>query len=75
MSTYGLKGVIERWAAGKLTNEQAIGQMLQLMEVMELRLNELERRQRALWQATGQVNEISPRQELGEGSPGAKALG
>jgi hypothetical protein len=48
MSTYGLKGVIELWAAGKLTNEQAIGQILQLLEIVEQRLNELERRERAL---------------------------
>jgi hypothetical protein len=66
MGTYGLEGVMVRWKAGKLTDEQAIGQMLQLLEIMEQRLNELERRQRTLWQATGQVNEIPPRQELGE---------
>ncbi len=47
MGTYGLEGVMIRWAAGKLTNEQAIGQILQLLEIIEQRLNELERRQRA----------------------------
>jgi ribosomal protein S2 len=71
MSTYGLKGVIERWAAGKLTNEQAIGQILQLLEIMERRLNELERRERAqreqrAGRTPGEVNEISSRQELYE---------
>ncbi len=58
MGTYGLKGVMIRWKAGKLSNEQAIGQMLQLLEIMEQRLCELERRQRGLRQAA--------RQELGE---------
>jgi hypothetical protein len=52
------------WEAGKLTNEQAIGQMLQLLEIVELRLNDLERRQREQRQTTGQVNEIPPRQEV-----------
>jgi hypothetical protein len=49
---------------GKLTSKQAIGQMLQLMEIMEQRLNELERGQRALRQATEQVTRLPPRQEL-----------
>ena len=44
MGTYGLKGVMIRWEAGKLTNEQAIGQILQLLEIVEMQLNELERR-------------------------------
>ncbi len=47
MGTYGLEGVMIRWKAGKLSNEQAIGQILQLLKIMEQRLNELERRQRA----------------------------
>ncbi len=47
MGTYGLEGVMIRWAAGKLSNEQAIGQILQLLKIIEQRLNELERRQRA----------------------------
>ncbi len=46
MGTYGLAVVMTMWKAGKLTNEQAIGQILQLLETMEQRLNELERRQR-----------------------------
>jgi hypothetical protein len=66
MGTYGLKGVIERWGAGKLTCEQAIGQMLQLLELIELRLNELERRQRALWRDAGLVHELPPGQEVGK---------
>jgi hypothetical protein len=69
MGTYGLKGVMTMWQAGKLTNEQAIGQILQLLEIVELRLNDLERRQRAQReqrQATGQVNEIPSRQEVRE---------
>jgi hypothetical protein len=66
MGTYGLKGVLSMWEAGKLTNEQAIGQMLQLLEIIELRLNDLERRQREQRQGTGQVNDVPPRQEVRE---------
>ncbi len=64
MGTYGLEGVLRLWAAGKLSNEQAIGQMLQLMEVMEQRLGALERRQRGLRQAVGEVNDVPPRREV-----------
>ncbi len=64
MGTYGLKGVMIRWKAGKLTSEQAIGQMLQLMEIMEQRLGELERRRRVLRQGAGEVNEVAPRREV-----------
>jgi hypothetical protein len=66
MGTFGLRGVIERWRVGKLTKKQAIGQMLQLLEIVERRLNELERGQRALRQATGQLIELPPRQEVDE---------
>ena len=71
MGTYGLEGVIIRWRAGKLSNEQAIGQMLQLLEIMEKRLRELERRQRAqreqrAHQATGAAHKTPSRQELHE---------
>ena len=62
MGTYGLQGVMTLWKAGKLSNEQAIGQMLQLLEIMERRLGELERRQRALRQGVGEVNDVPPRQ-------------
>ncbi len=34
MGTYGLEGVLMMWKAGKLTSEQAIGQMLQLLEML-----------------------------------------
>jgi hypothetical protein len=66
MGTYGLKGVIELWGAEKLTCEQAIGQMLQLLELIELRLNDLERRQRMLWREVGLVHELPLREEEGE---------
>ena len=64
MGTYGLEGVMIRWEAGKLTNEQAIGQILQLLEIVERRLNQLERRERAqrTRQAPGAANEIPSRQ-------------
>jgi hypothetical protein len=64
MGTYGLKGVMQRWEAGQLTCEQAIGQMLQLMKITELRLKELERRQRLLWREAGLVHELPPVPEV-----------
>ena len=68
MGTYGLEGVMTRWKAGKLSNEQAIGQILQLLEIVEQRLNEAERRERARRerQAPGAANETPSRQELRE---------
>jgi len=45
MGTYGLQGVIRAWELGKLTSEQAIGQILLLLVEVHERLNELERRQ------------------------------
>ncbi len=44
MSTYGLEKVIEMWGVGKLTTEQAIGQILQLICEDRERMNEIERR-------------------------------
>lgn len=43
MGTYGLDGVILAWRQGALTTEQAVGQMLQIMQQMEERLREVER--------------------------------
>lgn len=53
MGTYGLRGVIHAWEVEKLTTEQAIGQILQLIGEFEERLSELERRYR-------QMNRASP---------------
>ena len=47
MSTYGLERVIQMWSMDKLTAEQAIGQMLQLMQDMDERIKALERRAEA----------------------------
>jgi hypothetical protein len=44
MSTYGLEEVIRRWERGGLTVEQAIGQILLLLQDIEERLRELERK-------------------------------
>ena len=44
MSTYGLEEVIHKWEVGKLTVEQAIGQILLLIRERDERLQELERR-------------------------------
>jgi hypothetical protein len=41
--TYGLDGVLRLWQVGRLTTEQAIGQILLLIRQMDERLKELER--------------------------------
>ena len=43
MGTYGLEGVLSAWKIGKLTTEQAVGQILQLLLEFDARLAELER--------------------------------
>jgi hypothetical protein len=47
MGTYGLSGVLSAWKIGSLTTEQAVGQILQLLEELEGRVSELERRPHA----------------------------
>jgi len=42
MGTYGLDGVLLAWKQGKMTTEQAVGQMLQLLKELDGRLAELE---------------------------------
>ena len=42
MGTYGLDGVLIAWKTGKLTTEQAVGQMLQLLQEIEQRVTKLE---------------------------------
>ena len=44
MGTYGLDGVIRAWEHEHLTSEQAIGQILLLLQELEERLHSLERR-------------------------------
>jgi len=43
MGTHGLQEAISRWERGKLTREQAIGQILLLLLELEQRVQELER--------------------------------
>lgn len=43
MGTYGLDGVLLGWKNGTLTTEQAVGQILQLLEQLDDRVKELER--------------------------------
>ena len=43
MGTYGLEGVLSAWKTGKLTTEQAVGQILQLLQELDQRLVTLER--------------------------------
>lgn len=44
MGTYGLEGVLQAWEHEHLTSEQAIGQILLLLQELEERLRSLERR-------------------------------
>ncbi len=44
MGTYGLEEVVHRWERGTLTMEQAIGQILLLLQAIEERLRDQERR-------------------------------
>ena len=44
MGTYGLKGVILAWGRGDLTVEQAIGQILLLLQELEERIRNAEQR-------------------------------
>ena len=46
MGTYGLKGVLQAWELGKLTTEQAVGQILLLLVDLHERLTTLERRRK-----------------------------
>jgi hypothetical protein len=46
MGTYSLDEMIQRWYAEDLTTEQVIGQILQLLQELAQRVNELENRNR-----------------------------
>jgi hypothetical protein len=44
MGTYGLESVIQLWEREQLTTEQAVGQILLLLQEFEERLHRLEQR-------------------------------
>ena len=44
MGTYPLETIIREWTKGNLTNEQAIGQILLLVQELQDRLKEIETR-------------------------------
>ncbi len=46
MGTYSLDEMIQRWYAEDLTAEQVIGQILQLLQELSQRINDLENRNR-----------------------------
>lgn len=48
MGTYGLEGVIRAWERGELTTEQAIGQILLLLQELEERVRSLEQHRERL---------------------------
>ena len=69
MGTYGLRSVIQMWELEKLTTEQAVGQILQLIAEMEKRVGDLERRYRRLNRLRPSSPSISePRQNGIEGN-------
>ncbi|MDY7041884.1 MAG: hypothetical protein SVX38_13585 [Chloroflexota bacterium] len=45
MGTYSLEFIIREWGKGSLTTEQVLGQVLLLIQQLETRVRELERRQ------------------------------
>jgi hypothetical protein len=44
VGTYPVETIIREWAKGNLSNEQAIGQVLQLIQQLQDRLQEIETR-------------------------------
>ena len=48
MAAYELEKIIELWKAERLTPEQAIGQMLQVIRELQAQLREVQRRLREL---------------------------
>ena len=44
MGVYGIEEIIKRWRMGNLTSEQAIGQILQLLQNLSQRVGVLEKR-------------------------------
>jgi hypothetical protein len=46
MGTYSLEEMIQRWFAEDLTAEQVIGQILQVLQELSQRVNDLETRNR-----------------------------
>jgi hypothetical protein len=46
MGTYSLDEMIQRWYAEDLTAEQVIGQILQVLQELSQRVNDLENRNR-----------------------------
>jgi hypothetical protein len=63
MGTYGLEGVIQAWEMEKITTEQAIGQILQLILGVEGRLRDLEHRQNWLVRQLSATPPASPGNE------------
>ena len=50
MSTYSLPDLLQQWAQGRLTTEQAVGHVLQNLLTVVQRLTDLEKRLRQLEQ-------------------------
>jgi hypothetical protein len=71
MSAYKLDEVIRMWRVGKLTIEQAIGQILQLVQERDKRLQELEGRVSALRQALNGQGERGTGPASGRREPGS----
>jgi hypothetical protein len=68
MSAYKLEKVIRLWDVGKLTTEQAIGQILQLIKERDKRLQELEGRVASLRKTLNRQGERGTGHASGENS-------
>lgn len=67
MGTYGLEGVIRAWELEKLTTEQAIGQILQLIAEIEERLRDLERKYARINRMSSRIPASQPQDSEAEG--------
>lgn len=56
MSVYKLQVVLQKWEKGELSTEQAVGQMLQHLQMLAKRIGELERQQAALRRGSGEAD-------------------
>jgi len=65
MGTYGFEGVMSAWKTGKLTSEQAVGQILQLLQELERRVQAVETilDERQKLQLKKVVKDTSPKRE------------
>lgn len=54
MAAYELEQLLKLWASEKLTTEQAVGQLMQQLLILDTRIGQLERRFEKLHRPTNQ---------------------